>query len=344
MLGNPDHPVGGLSVRRPQGVELRPLGREDFALALAMVRELYSLPDSDTSPHRTAYEAYVNDPDAAPFLAIADGEPAGLILFRFRRRLNRATFEGWVSDLYVREPFRGRGIGRMLLSAVVEEWRLRQGHAIVLEVGDDRTAARQLYATAGFHEAGRLWEMVPLRGAPAPVDAAVLRPVEPRDAEAVTRLLAELGRPVPAPEREAAVHRTFVAQINRRDQLASIAEVDGVPAGVVVAELRPVEAPPGRHENEDVIVLASTNDDRAQQRPELDLLELRALLGAVGWPRPNDARVEPRRTHRLRGRRLVRHVANRRSSAYPEPTSSNPAARSSPAAASRLTGAVTLAP
>jgi GNAT superfamily N-acetyltransferase len=238
MLGNPDHPIGGLSVRRPQGVELRPLGRDDFALALAMVRELYSLPDSDTSPHRAAYEAYVNDPDAAPFLAIADGEPAGLILFRFRRRLNRATFEGWVSDLYVREPFRGRGIGRMLLSAVVEEWRLRQGHAIVLEVGDDRTAARQLYATAGFHEAGRLWEMVPLRGAPAPVDAAVLRPVEPRDAEAVTRLLAELGRPVPAPEREAAVHRTFVAQINRRDQLASIAEVDGVPAGVVVAELR----------------------------------------------------------------------------------------------------------
>jgi ribosomal protein S18 acetylase RimI-like enzyme len=238
MLGNPDHPVGGLSVRRPQGVELRPLGRDDFALALAMVRELYSLPDSDTSPHRAAYEAYVNDPDAAPFLAIADGEPAGLILFRFRRRLNRATFEGWVSDLYVREPFRGRGIGRMLLSAVVEEWRLRQGHAIVLEVGDDRTAARQLYATAGFHEAGRLWEMVPLRGAPAPVGAAVLRPVEPRDAEAVTRLLAELGRPVPAPEREAAVHRTFVAQINRRDQLASIAEVDGVPAGVVVAELR----------------------------------------------------------------------------------------------------------
>lgn len=238
MLGNPDHPVGGLSVRRPQGVELRPLGRDDFALALAMVRELYSLPDSDTSPHRAAYEAYVNDPDAAPFLAIADGEPAGLILFRFRRRLNRATFEGWVSDLYVREPFRGRGIGRMLLSAVVEEWRLRQGHAIVLEVGDDRTAASQLYATAGFHEAGRLWEMVPLRGAPAPVDAAVLRPVEPRDAEAVTRLLAELGRPVPAPEREAAVHRTFVAQINRRDQLAFIAEVDGVPAGVVVAELR----------------------------------------------------------------------------------------------------------
>jgi ribosomal protein S18 acetylase RimI-like enzyme len=238
MLGNPDHPVGGLSVRRPQGVELRPLGRDDFALALAMVRELYSLPDSDTSPHRAAYEAYVNDPDAAPFLAIADGEPAGLILFRFRRRLNRATFEGWVSDLYVREPFRGRGIGRMLLSAVVEEWRLRQGHAIVLEVGDDRTAARQLYATAGFHEAGRLWEMVPLRGAPAPVDAAVLRPVEPRDAEAVTRLLAELGRPVPAPEREPAVHRTFAAQVGRPDQLMRIAEADGVPAGVVVAELR----------------------------------------------------------------------------------------------------------
>ena len=54
-----------------------------------------------------------HDPDAAPFMAVADGEPAGIILFRFRRRLNRATYEGWVSDLFVREPFRARGIGRM---------------------------------------------------------------------------------------------------------------------------------------------------------------------------------------------------------------------------------------
>ena len=238
MLGNPDRPVGGLSVRRPEGVELQPLGRGDFEAALRMMRELYGLPDAAPSPHRSTYDAYVNDPDAAPFLAIADGEPAGLILFRFRRRLNHATFEGWVSDLFVADTFRGRGIGRMLLAAVTEEWRLRQGHALVLEAGDDRGAARQLYESAGFRQSGRLWEMVPLtRGAPTD-GPATIRPAQADDLDAVTRLLAELGRPVPADERVAAIGRTFAQLLRHADHVAFLAEVDDAPAGVLVAELR----------------------------------------------------------------------------------------------------------
>jgi GNAT superfamily N-acetyltransferase len=237
-LGNPDHPVGGLSVRRPAGVELRPLGRDDLAVALAMMRELYGLPDGDPAPHRVGYEAYVNDPDAAPFLAIADGEPAGLMLFRFRRRLNRATFEGWVSDLVVREAYRRRGIGRMLLKAAVEEWRLRQGHALVLEAGNDRSAARQLYAEAGFREAERLWEMVPLRRAAPPGGPATLRTLTAGDVDVVTRLLAELGRPAPTPERMPAVERTFVQLVRGADHRSFLAEIDGTVGGVVVAELR----------------------------------------------------------------------------------------------------------
>ncbi|HEX2844437.1 MAG TPA: hypothetical protein VHP64_04240, partial [Candidatus Limnocylindria bacterium] len=71
-LGNPDRPVGGLSVPRPEGVEIRPLSREDFAGALTLVRELYGLPDSDPAPFRAHFETLVNDVDAAPFLAITD--------------------------------------------------------------------------------------------------------------------------------------------------------------------------------------------------------------------------------------------------------------------------------
>ena len=73
-LGNPDRPVGGLAVPRPDGVELRPVGRDDFTDALALVRELYALPDSDAEPHRPAFDAFVGDPDATPFLALVDGQ------------------------------------------------------------------------------------------------------------------------------------------------------------------------------------------------------------------------------------------------------------------------------
>src|SRR5918999_2461158 len=161
-LGNPDRPVGGLAVRPPVGVELRPLARDDFEVGLRLIRELYGLPDTDPAPHRPRFDALIADPDAAPFLALADGEAAGMILFRFRRRLNHATFEGWVSDLVVSQPFRGRGIGRALLAAAIAEWRLRGGHQVMLEVGYERTVARSLYEAMGFVDKGKYFEIGPI--------------------------------------------------------------------------------------------------------------------------------------------------------------------------------------
>ncbi len=240
-LGNPDHPVGGLSVPRPAGVELRPLGRDDFADALAMARELYGLPDADPEPLRPHYDAIVNDVDAAPFIAVADGEPAGFIGFRFRRRLNHATFEGWVSDLVVRERFRGRGIGRALLAAGIAEWRLRRGHQVQLEVAHDRTAARALYQAAGFENHGRYFEIGPVRTRGIRLTAGVeIREILDDDAdfEAVTRLLAELGRPTPAEERLPALRRTYAEHVGRSTTGSRLALLDGVPVGFISLEFR----------------------------------------------------------------------------------------------------------
>jgi GNAT superfamily N-acetyltransferase len=240
-LGNPDRPVGGLSVPRPDGVEIRPLARDDFAAALALIRELYGLPDTTPAPHQPRYEALVNDVDAAPFLATADGVPAGLIIFRFRRRLNHATFEGWVSDLFVRELFRGRGIGRALLAAALAEWRLRGGHQVMLEVSYERTAARALYAAAGFVDQGKYFEMAPVRtrgiSAKPGVEIRAIRD-DDADFEATNRLLAELGRPAPAEERMAAVRRTHAQHVRRADTASLLASLDGTPVGFVSLEFR----------------------------------------------------------------------------------------------------------
>jgi GNAT superfamily N-acetyltransferase len=240
-LGNPDRPVGGLSSPRPEGVEIRPLGRDDFADALALARELYGLPDGDPEPHHATYEAFVNDPDAAPFLAIAGGEPAGFIGFRFRRRLNHATFEGWISDLVVRDRFQGRGIGRALLAAVIAEWRLRGSHRLEIEVAYGRTAARALYEAAGFVDQGRYFEIGPVRTRGIRPQAGVeIRPILDVDSdfEAVTRLLAELGRPSPSEERLPALRRTYTQHVARADTGSLLALADGVPAGFVGLEFR----------------------------------------------------------------------------------------------------------
>jgi GNAT superfamily N-acetyltransferase len=240
-LGNPDRPVGGLSVPRPDGVEIRPLARGDFADAIALVRELYGLPDTDPEPHRPAFEALVNDVDSAPFLAVAEGRPAGLIGFRFRRRLNHATFEGWISDLVVREAFRRRGIGRALVAAVIAEWRLRGSHRIQLEVSDDRTVARTLYDRMGFVEQGKYFEMGPVatRGIAAPPGVEI-RPIRDDDDDfaASTGLLAELGRPAPTDEKLPALRRTYAQHVGRADTGSLLALLEGRPAGFISLEFR----------------------------------------------------------------------------------------------------------
>ena len=240
-LGNPDRPVGGIAVKPPDGVDLRPLGRDDFVDALVLARELYSLPDTDPEPYRAGFGALVNDPDATPFLAIAGGEPAGFIGFCFRRRLNHATFEGWASDLFVRERFRGRGIGRALLAAAIAEWRLRGGHQVMLEVGYDRTAARALYEAAGFVNQGKYFEIAPVATRRIEPAAGVeIREIVDDDADfdATTRLLAELGRPAPSEDRLQALRRTYAQHVGRPDTGSLLALLDGRPVGFISLEFR----------------------------------------------------------------------------------------------------------
>jgi GNAT superfamily N-acetyltransferase len=240
-LGNPDRPVGGLAVPMPPGVELRPFGRDDLADALALAREMYALPETDRETYRARFDALINDVDATPFLAIADGEPAGFVGFSFRRRLNHATFEGWLSDLFVREPFRRRGIGRALLAAAIAEWRLRGGHQVMTEVSYDRAAARELLAAAGFVDGGKLFEISPVvaRGIAAGPGVEV-RAITDDDADfdAVTKLLAELGRPAPTDEKLPALRRTYSQHVVRPDTASMLALLDGAAVGFISLEFR----------------------------------------------------------------------------------------------------------
>lgn len=241
-MENPERAVGGIAVRTPLGVELRPLGRADLPAAVAMARELHGdVPLEDVEPLRPRLDALINSVDAAPFMAFDAGEPIGLGILHFRRRLNFATFEGWISDLFVREASRRRGVGRALLEALVAEWRLRGSHRLQAKAPAGVPAAAALLAGVAMEEWMLDFRLRPAGGAPPSRPASiVIRPVTESDGTAVTALLAEFGPGrTPARERMEAVLRTFAAHaadVRAGRAYSTVAELGGEAVGFCSVE------------------------------------------------------------------------------------------------------------
>jgi putative acetyltransferase len=102
---------------------------------------------SDRAARQRAFDASISDPDAASFLAEADGGLVGSLGVEVR---------GGIADLgmMVDPSWRGRGVGSALMEACIA-WATRHGaHKLVLEVWPHNTAARGLYDKYGFEPEG----------------------------------------------------------------------------------------------------------------------------------------------------------------------------------------------
>jgi GNAT superfamily N-acetyltransferase len=88
-------------------------------------------------------------PDGQLLLALVDGELAACGAMRCLRDVDYAN-ACEMKRLFVRPPFRGFGLGRLLAESLLDEAR-RAGYSVMLlDTLDDMEAARGLYATLGF--------------------------------------------------------------------------------------------------------------------------------------------------------------------------------------------------
>ena len=221
MSVGPDRPVGGLAVRPPAGVELRPAARDDLDAVLALLAQRESAPALEIEPGAAAerWEVFLRSIDSAPFLAVADGEPAAVLLLSFRRRLNFATWEGSVPELVVSAGHRRRGIGRALLRVAIEEWRLRGAHRLAVELAPGEEAGRALLSGMGFQDMFLRFSLDPIgpeRQQAAHPASVTLRSLREDDFPAASRLVAEMGaHRSPLPDRIDAVQRAYREIIRR---------------------------------------------------------------------------------------------------------------------------------
>jgi len=106
---------------------IRPARPGDETAIHELVRELAEferLAQTVVSTPADFAAAFFGDPPSAfALLAESDGRPAGMAIFFS----TFSTFTGrpglWLEDLYVRPEFRGQGIGRALINAVIARAR-----------------------------------------------------------------------------------------------------------------------------------------------------------------------------------------------------------------------------
>lgn len=59
------------------------------------------------------------------------------------------------NSVYIREGWRGRGLGRQMLAALIDEARANGFHALIARITTDNEASLALHASLGYEEVGR---------------------------------------------------------------------------------------------------------------------------------------------------------------------------------------------
>ena len=104
---------------------------------------------------RQVYLDQLEDPFSSHMVAIDEGVVVGFCSLHFRHRLNRASLQAWIPDLFVDPSSRGRGAAKALLIEAERRARERGCTDLTLESGFERSEAHLLYSAAGMKEAGK---------------------------------------------------------------------------------------------------------------------------------------------------------------------------------------------
>ena len=115
----------------------------------AVEREIFGIPESEAEARRVLLAGALTAGGFRAFVVRVNDEPVAVA------RLSQGDGVAGIYGLGVREPWRGRGYGR-LLTTIVTRAGLAIGNRLVwLSVDDENAAARHVYDGLGFREAFR---------------------------------------------------------------------------------------------------------------------------------------------------------------------------------------------
>ena len=133
---------------------IRKMTESDRDLYIEMAEEFYH---SDAVLHpiprahfeKTAEEALKSGTYAEIYLLEYDGEPAGYGLTARTFSQEAGGYVWWIEEVYIREKFRSRGLGREFFR-YLEEQKGKEVTRLRLEVEKENTRAVSLYERLGY--------------------------------------------------------------------------------------------------------------------------------------------------------------------------------------------------
>lgn len=136
-----------LGIRRRR-FAVRPLTIDDGPALAELHEQDFARPWTDSE-----FESLLTQDAVFGFVAVEEGVagavPCGFVLAR------KAADEAEILTLTVARPFRRRGVGRMLMDAVLRLLHAERVEALFLEVDEKNAPAIALYRRLGFREVGR---------------------------------------------------------------------------------------------------------------------------------------------------------------------------------------------
>jgi ribosomal protein S18 acetylase RimI-like enzyme len=139
--------------------KIRTARSSDFSILIKLVEEYYQYDSLGFDAKRigAALRRLLQDGSLGCAWIVEQGaEVAGYLLLTFNYDLEFGGYEGLITDLFLREKFRGRGTGRLMIERVEAHCRANGISTVELQVEIENTSAQSFYEKLGFSRLPRL--------------------------------------------------------------------------------------------------------------------------------------------------------------------------------------------
>jgi len=142
-------------IREAKGSDLLTIGK----LTLELIEAMGNTEGIDIKLIAENCRNLLSEVNSHILVAEIEGVVAGFVNFTTRKTILHRGLSGLIDELIVAKSYRGKGIGKQLLSSAIE--KSRQLGCCEVEVSTEKTniKAREFYRQYGFTERGVLFEM-----------------------------------------------------------------------------------------------------------------------------------------------------------------------------------------